>query len=189
MVSSVMVRGRHALAAGLVAALLLGARAAAADAVPKVHPGFRLPVGFWTAVAIHDDATDGFMGAFEASLVHTDRDYDWVGAYADIGRDFATDRTRLSVGPEIGSGFFGIDAGYALELGGPQARHGYVIRPLLSLGVIMLGARLGHFFGDAEETFGEVGLLFKFPIELAVDRTPQWYEPRPPVDVFTAPPL
>ena len=172
----------------LVAALLLAPRAAQADAVPKVHPGFRLPVGFWTAVAIHDDATDGFMGALEASFVYTDRDYDWVGAYVDFGRDFASDRTRLTVGPEIGSGFFGIDGGYALELGGPRARHGYVIRPLLSLGVIMIGGRIGHFFGDAEETFGEVGLLFKIPIELAVDTTPPWYE-KQPVDVFTAPPL
>jgi hypothetical protein len=184
-----MVRGRHLLIACLGAAgSLFGARSAIADAMPKVHPGFRLPVGFWTAVAIHDDATDGFMGALEASIVHTGRDYDWVGVYADIGRDFAADRTRLTVGPEIGSGFFGIDAGYAMELGGPRTRHGYVIRPLLSLGVIMLGGRVGHFFGDDEETFGEVGLLFKFPIELAIDRTPEWHE-RPPVDLFTAPAL
>jgi hypothetical protein len=187
MSSSIKIRWRRLAAAPLLVALLLSSRAALADAVPKVHPGFRLPVGFWTAVAIHDDATDGFMGALEASFVHTDRDYDWVGGYVDFGYDFAADRARLTVGPEIGSGFFGIDGGYALELGGPSARHGYVIRPLLSLGVIMIGARLGHFFGDAEETFGEVGLLFKIPLEIAVDRTPPWYEPRT-VDVFAAPP-
>ena len=176
------------MASCLAAGLLFGSRDAIADAAPKIQPGFRLPVGFWTAVAIHDDATDGFMGALEASIVHTGRDFAWVGAYADIGRDFAADRTRLTVGPEIGSGFFGIDAGYAMELGGPSTRHGYVIRPLLSLGVIMLGGRVGHFFGDHEETFGEVGLLFKIPIELAIDRTPEWHE-RPPVDLFTAPAL
>jgi hypothetical protein len=179
---------RRVAASGLAAVLLLVTHIALGDAMPKVPPGFRLPIGIWTAVAIHDDATDGFMGALEASIVYTDRDYDWVGGYVDFGRDFASDRTRLSVGPEIGSGFFGIDAGYAAELGGPSVRHGYVIRPLLSLGVIILGGRLGHFFGDAEETFGEVGLLFKFPIELAVDRKPQWYDPQP-VDVFTAPTL
>jgi hypothetical protein len=186
--SSTTVRRRRIAASPLVAALLFVTHVALADAMPKVHPGFRLPVGFWTALAIHDDATDGFMGALEASIVYTDREYDWVGGYVDFGRDFASDRTRLSVGPEIGSGFFGIDGGYAAEFGGPSVRHGCVIRPLLSLGVIMLGGRLGHFFGDAEETFGEVGLLFKFPIELAVDRKPQWYDPQP-VDVFTVPAL
>jgi hypothetical protein len=187
MLSSTTIRWRRLAAAPLAITLLLATRLACADAVPKVYPGLRLPVGFWTAVAIHDDATDGFVGAAEASLVYTDRDYNWTGGYVDIGRDFASDRTRLSVGPEFGSGFFGIDAGYAVELGGPSARHGYVVRPLLSLGVIMLGGRLGHFFGDAEETFGEVGLLFKFPLEIALDKKPQWYDPRP-VDVFTTPP-
>ena len=170
----------------LALAVLLGSRAAFADAVPKIPPGFRLPVGFWTALAIHD-GDDGFMGALEASLVYTDRDYTWVGGYADIGRDFAAERTRLTIGPEIGSGFFGVDAGYALELGGPNPRHGVVVRPLLSLGVIMIGGRFGHFFGEVEESFGEVGLLIKIPIELAVDRRPQWWEPQP-VDVFAAPP-
>jgi hypothetical protein len=162
----------------LALAALLAAPAALADAMPKVPPGIRLPIGFWTAVAIHDDATDGFMGALEASLVHTDRGYNWVGGYVDVGRDFAAERTRLTVGPEIGSALLGVDAGYALELGGEKARHGFVVRPLLSLGIIMLGGRFGRLYGDSDETFGELGLLFKFPIELSVDRTSGWARPR-----------
>jgi hypothetical protein len=169
---------KRATAIALSMATLLSSAAAFGDAIPKVNPGWRLPVGLWTAVGVHTDATDGFVGGVEASFVHTDRDYDWWGFYADAVRDFASERTRLSIGPEIGDGILGIDGGYVVELGGERVRHGFAIRPLLSVGIIMIGGRIVHFDAREEETLGEIGLLFKFPIEVSVDSTPQWRRDR-----------
>jgi hypothetical protein len=172
------------------ATLLFGLAAgpALADAAPKFHNAWYLPVGISGGVAIHDGADDGFVGGLEASIVRND-DYNWMGAYADVVHDFAADTTRISLGPELGEAIFGIDGGYVLETGGGRTRHGVAVRPMFSLGVIMLYGRLEWLATEPSETLGEVGLLLKVPIEL--HNEPAYHgrpdlEPEPP---YSEPPV
>jgi hypothetical protein len=173
------------------ATLLTGLSTAPAhgDAGPKIAPGWYLPFGVSTGVAIHKDHSDGLYLGFEASLVNIDdTSLDWFGFYGDAIRDFAIDANRFSIGPELGMGPFGIDAGYLFENGDNLNRHGVVIRPMLTLSLLAVTGRVGQLFGDQAETFGEVGVLFKFPIEVAVDHTPAWYRRRGPLPAEDAPP-
>ena len=162
----------------------LGPRIARGDAAPKFNNAWFVPVGVSGALALHADAPAGFAGGAEVSVVHND-DYDWLGAYADVVHDFAVDATRLSIGPELGEGFAGIDGGYLFEVGNGRTRHGVTVRPMLSLGFVMLYGRVGWLGGQDPETLGEVGLLFKYPIELHNEPS---YRPGPPEPELPADP-
>lgn len=85
----------------------------------------------------------------------------WAGVYGDVVRDFTRDATRISVGPEIGYAVFGIDGGYVHQTTG-EGRDGFVIRPVLTLGLLQGYFRFGHFADDLPgANFQEFGILLK----------------------------
>lgn len=139
---------------------------------PKRKPerGFYLPIGAWTGLSLHPNPAY-FLGG-ELSFVHFwNESLVSLGGYADALYDFGRDDVRLTIGPEIGKGLFGIDAGYAIELERAGAvRHGAVVRPYASVSYLTLGARLGYFQGSG--WLGELGLLMKLPIPVATSSLP-----------------
>jgi len=50
---------------------------------------------------------------------------------------------------------------------GGELRHGFTIRPIMTIGIASIAGRYGHVFGaDRGAHFGEVSVLLKFPIVL-----------------------
>jgi hypothetical protein len=89
---------------------------------------------------------------------------------ADGVWDASSGALRFSTGPEIGLGPYGIDAGYLMRIDGGELRHGFTIRPIMTIGIASIAGRYGHVFGaDRGAHFGEVSVLLKFPIVLAGD--------------------
>jgi hypothetical protein len=108
----------------------------------------------------------GGLGA-EASLAQVNEELFWFGAYVDAQYAFAAGEARVSVGPEIGFSFLGIDGGYLLAAGGEHGtQHGLVVRPLLTIGFASAYFRSGWLLGERADWFCETGLLLKLPIEL-----------------------
>jgi hypothetical protein len=103
---------------------------------------------------------------FEASLVRFEsKSLFWLGAYGDVVRDYASDRTRTSLGFELGKGAWGLDGGYVMEFSSSDQRQGFVVRPLVSLSYLSLTGRLGTVWGQGtHDTFGELGVLVKIPL-------------------------
>ncbi len=154
------------------------ARAGPADELTLfLHTGVNL------GVSINDEADDGFVLGGETSLVllHFDDDdqvehdapgvpafgdASWVGMYADVIRDTASDTTRLSLGPELGHELIGIDGGVLAQLGDDR-RWGLTVRPALTFGFATLYGRWGHFLDDRPDPdVVEGGLLVKLPLRL-----------------------
>ena len=175
-----------------VAVLLVAAGHARADAGPKIaDKALYLPVGLSVGGAFHHENKGLTLGA-EASLAHW-REGWWMGLYSDILHDFGNERTRLSIGPEFGYGFFGIDGGLLTQLGDDKLYTGYQVRGLLTMSVIALYGRGGYLPSHpTEQGFAEFGVLFKIPILLWEDRPPfgRYHEPRelpPPAPSPAAP--
>jgi len=102
----------------------------------------------------------------EASLVGV-RDALWAGGYADAAYAFTAEETRLSLGPEAGIRFLGIDAGYVLKLGGEHGtQHGFAIRPMLTLGIVTAYFRATWLTGEHADWLGELGIMLKAPLLL-----------------------
>lgn len=140
---------------------------ARADAAPKPSSGLWGSVGVPLGLGLHRGPNQFFFGA-EASLFHLNRDFRWLGGYADIVAEPSSEAVRVSVGPEIGMAVLGIDAGYVRELGGTK-RHGFAVRPMLSLAFTTLAFRIGHFPGEEGGTYGELTLLVKVPFEISTE--------------------
>jgi len=103
----------------------------------------------------------------EVSFAHLSEDLFWTGGYLDGVYSTRSDEWRMSVGPEIGFGFLGLDAGYVLKLGGEHStQHGIVVRPMLTAGVVTAFFRSAWLTGAHADWSGEIGILAKFPIEL-----------------------
>jgi hypothetical protein len=86
----------------------------------------------------------------------------WWGGYVDLLRDFGRDTTRLTLGPEAGYTVVGADGGLLLEFG-DKTRTGFVIRPVLTAGIVTLFYRYGHYFdSDPDNRFHELGVLVKW---------------------------
>lgn len=162
--------GRGRAAAVLAWVSLLVTTRAGADAAPKPDSGIWGSVGAPLGLAVHRGPNQFFFGA-EASVFHLNRDFRWLGGYADVVWEPSSETGRLSIGPEIGMAVLGIDAGYLRELGGAE-RHGFAVRPLLSLAIMTLGFRVGHFLGEGGGTYGELTLLVKLPFEIATQPRP-----------------
>ena len=116
----------------------------------------------------------GVNVGLETSFVFLAPSLFWHGAYVD--GTYATDsrELRLSIGPEIGLGPVGMDAGYLLKLAGAgSAQHGLSLRWLLTTGVAAFYFRSGWLFGSRSDWFGEFGLLLKFPIPIGNPRSQQ----------------
>jgi hypothetical protein len=103
----------------------------------------------------------------EVSVAHLTADLFWAGSYLDGVYSTRSDEWRMSIGPEIGFGFLGLDAGYVLKLGGEHStQHGIVVRPMLTAGVVTAFFRSAWLFGEHGDWSGEVGILVKLSIEL-----------------------
>jgi hypothetical protein len=92
----------------------------------------------------------------------------WLGIYGDAVRDFGADRTRLSVGPEIGAYVVGIDGGFLVELADDEpTRTGLSARVVLTVAFAGVYARGGHFVDGAPGSdFAEFGVLLKIPVQV-----------------------
>ena len=102
----------------------------------------------------------------EVSVVHQTTEFGWFGAYVDGVRDFGREQTRFSLGPEVGWSAFGVDAGYLLMTTPDGVSHGVTVRPLVSLGYATLFGRFSKDLTRGAPVWTELGLLFKYPIEL-----------------------
>lgn len=107
----------------------------------------------------------GLLLGGEVSLVSQNVNFFWFGAYVDGVYDFAAEGTRISLGPELGWSAFGLDAGYVFESGPGRQTHGVAVRPMLTIGLASLYVRGVQQFGDSDR-FVELGLLFKYPVDL-----------------------
>jgi hypothetical protein len=134
-----------------------------------------MPVGLSTGYALHDELPNGALIGAELSVVHITNQAVWYGGYVDYLWDRGSDRQRLSVGPEFGYTYFGIDGGYVLEQG-DKLRHGVALRPLLTLAFLAVGFRGVKTFGDGGETLGEISVLVKLPFPVA---TTHEHDPAP----------
>lgn len=156
-----------AAAAPAVLAALFAVTPALADAAPKPNSGIWGSAGVPLGLGIHRGPNQFFFGA-EASVFHLNRDFRWLGGYADIVAEPSSEAVRVSVGPEIGMAVLGMDAGYVREIGG-AGRHGFAVRPMLTLAFTTLAFRVGHFPGDDGGTYGELTLLVKIPFEIKTE--------------------
>jgi hypothetical protein len=153
----------------LLIALAMSPSAALADEGFAVFPGLTTGIGF-----LHQglDSPGWTIGA-EVSAVHYIDNIEmlrgggflWaMGGYADALWDFGSDSFRMSVGPELVWLFFGIDGGYLLQLHDGAIGHGLAGRAFFSLGFVSFYSRIGSTWGAVDDTFMEVGFLFKIPI-------------------------
>ena len=136
--------------------------------------GHLIPVGLSTSRVWHETASDSYTFGGEASVVwvesSTPKSPDaiglnfWYGGYFDLVRDFGTDTTRITLGPELGLNYVGVDGGFMVDVG-DVTRTGFVIRPVLTVGVVTLGYRYGYFFDeDPDNRFHEASLLIKWKL-------------------------
>ncbi len=133
-----------------------------AQGIPK---GTFISSGLATGYRLQLDQgnSDGFVLGAEVSMVELEDSLLWYGGYLDGLHDFGGDSTRVSLGPEVGYGPVGMDAGYLMDLSGDGVRHGVSLRPMLTLGVFTPYARFGFLDSGSERNFAEFGVLVKFP--------------------------
>jgi hypothetical protein len=136
-----------------------------------------VPIGLNAGGVVHRDPvpTGSVIGAEVSAVVATvDRvasiPFDvgaWKGGYADVLWDTGSDRVRMSLGPEIGWAFFGLDGGPLLQIGGGAVHPGFATRVLVTLGFVSTYVRMGGVAGDhSAQPFTEFGALLKYPIHL-----------------------
>lgn len=162
-----MRRGASVALVGLV----LASREARAEQAPWLT-GWYAPSGVSVGASLHPERPNGVVLGFEQSLVYQrgPRAGLWGGIYADIQRDFGARWTRLSVGPELGYGVVGLDFGAAAIWRDGRVDTALQGRLLATIGVAAVYGRLGVIPGGADERYGEIGLLLKWP----------WWLDRPP---------
>ena len=163
----------------IVAALALVPSVAHADDDDDDKEWF-LSMGGSFAYTIHDRADNGGSLGLEISagkfwLPEDDDDNDkrnfrfrfdpyWAGLYVDILRDTSLEQTRISIGPEFGRYFLGVDAGLLVQLGDDH-RYGISVRPALTFAFASLTVRYGRYWdGQPDDELWELGLLVKYPL-------------------------
>ncbi len=106
----------------------------------------------------------GFAGA-ELSLYKgfAGDELAYYGLYADALYDFGQHDAFISVGPEVGFAYVGLDFGPAYRVA--ENELGYYLRPMLSVGILGAYARLTHFPGG-EGVGGQFGLVAKVPLSI-----------------------
>lgn len=125
--------------------------------------GWYMPVGATVALTNHGGEA-GYAVGGELSIVHFDDV--WFGLYADALHDTSRETTRISVGPEFGFAFVGVDAGAIIETG-DTTRFGLQGRLMFTAGYIAPYLRVGAISEDAGNTsFTEAGILFKLPLDI-----------------------
>jgi hypothetical protein len=142
-----------------------------ADTGPKLRSGLYMPVGINLGCSIHEKPAAGFILGAEVSLNYfSAKSMLWIGGYTDFIWDFGTKAFRFSVGPQFGWGIIGIELGYLYELDNSKYHQGTRIGVVLTLAVVTIYGRWGHFSStDSENNMYEVGVLYKFPIGIFLD--------------------
>jgi hypothetical protein len=133
--------------------------------------GVYIPVGVNVGAALRRDGANGLLLGGEASFVryyHRHRKGLYFGGYLDYLRDFGAGIHRISVGPEVGWLFGGLDAGPVVELGGGRTEFGARARVFASIAVVTIYAGELCRVTTAEARWTtEVGMLLKFPFGIA----------------------
>jgi hypothetical protein len=163
----------------LLAALLLAGRAGA-DAGPKlprravyISPGLA-----FGGTYSFDLSTRPMLGGEVSAFYWHDGPY--VGLFVEGLYDWSRSAARITVGPELGWGFVGLDGGYLADFSAGGPHHGGSVRLYFSLGVVGLFVRYGA-VRDAPD-FVDFGIFLKAP--MTVYREERWPRPvpRPPRD-------
>ncbi len=145
------------------------ARAASTDFLPPEQAISLLP-GPTIGYSWHERDTNGLLLGAELSVAyaHLNKGF-WAGFYSDVTYDFGGNSLRVSIGPELGWAFFGVDAGLMIDnITGDSPRVGFSVRPLLSF--FGLATIYGRFTpGDNFATSFELGLIGKLPLLLTDD--------------------
>lgn len=131
--------------------------------------GVYLPVGVNLGAGLRQDGADGLLLGGEASLVRFWADsLAFFGGYVDYLHDFGARTHRVSIGPEIGILFAGIDAGPVFELGGGQTELGARARLFGTIAFFTLYAGEVRSLTTAQTRWTtELGLLIKIPFGIA----------------------
>jgi hypothetical protein len=108
-------------------------------------------------------ADRGGMVGGELSLARL-RDGRWMGVYADAYRDWGTDGTYVTAGPEIGRRFFGLDGGGALRWTDGEMEYGATGRLSVSAGILSVFVRYAWFDAAADDHVIQLGAMLKFPL-------------------------
>jgi hypothetical protein len=145
----------------LLAALLLAGHAGA-------HGRPKLPS---RAVYISPGLTFGGTYSFDLSTrpmlggevsAYYWRDGRYIGLFAEGLYDWSRSAARITVGPELGWGFVGLDGGYLADFSAGGPHHGGSVRLFFSVGVVGLFVRYGA-VRDAPD-FVDFGLFIKAPM-------------------------
>ncbi len=133
--------------------------------------GWFAPVGMNIGGASHPTSSTGVLIGAEASVVYFPLpEGTWAGGYVDALYDSGSKKARMSIGPEFGMAFVGIDGGLVIQPGAGKMDLGYQARVLLTFGLFAVYGRWGKLPGlEVDSTFREIGVLLKFPILLRDD--------------------
>lgn len=156
-------------AASLLLALVSPSTAVAQGFIPPKQVISLLP-GPTIGYGWHDGDTNGLILGAELSVAYANLDEAvWAGFYSDVTYDFGGDSLRVSLGPEVGFSFVGVDAGLMIDdvtSGSPD--FSFSVRPLLTaFGFVTIYARFTP--DDEFATSFELGVMGKFPVPLTDD--------------------
>jgi hypothetical protein len=131
--------------------------------------GVYIPVGVNLGAGIHNKGDNGFLLGGEVSFLRFwHHNLGFAGGYADYLHDFGAGTHRVSLGPEGGLYFAGLDAGPVIEWGGGRTDFGARARVLATVALlsVYVGEQCRLTSADARWTT-EIGVLLKFPIGIA----------------------
>jgi hypothetical protein len=157
----------------LLAGLLLGPEAHA-EPGPWLT-GWYAPTHAQVGYSIHDRQRNGLVLGLQQSLVYQvgPRASWWGGLSGEVMHDFGPSWTRASLGPEVGYGVVGLDAGFFAIRRGGELEGGFQGRVVFTIGVIELYGRLGEAMGAERFLFGELGLALGWPWSLGQPPPPR----------------
>lgn len=124
-------------------------------------PSWYVMGGATGGAVFRNKGPSGFAG-LEASVVRSHQGY-WIGMYTDGVYDFGLRGPILSIGPELGYGFVGLDGGLGLRWNADGPVPGVTGRFSLTAGIFGLYGRY-LYWPDLESHAVQVGASFKFPL-------------------------
>jgi hypothetical protein len=164
----------HVAGLALALGLALAGRPAAAAVVNQdldfVPEGWFVPVGVNVGLSLHDQFKNSYLVGGEASLVYLENSrMMWGGGFVDGLWDDGSGTYRFCAGPEFGVMFGGVELGYLVERYAEEWYHGLRAGVVATVAFLSIYGRVGFLFGGVDEsTFGEFGVLVKFPLPLEI---------------------
>lgn len=157
----------RALSSGLFLLALLAPASLRAEQTPWLT-GWYAPSHLQAGVSIHPERSSGLVLGLQQSLVYQvgPRASWWGGISGELMHDFGPSWTRVSLGPEVGYGVFGVDAGFFAIRRDGKGEAGFQGRLVLTIGVAEVYGRLGEVMGEERFRFGEVGIALGWPWSL-----------------------